>query len=56
MSDVLHLLVATLENPEVLRPTLHVAYEEKLTWLELGDGLLSCIGPDYTKVQPLSED
>lgn len=55
MSDVMHLYVATLENPEALTPTLHVAHEEKLSWLQLGDGLPTCIGPDYTKVQPLSD-
>ncbi len=53
MSDVLHLYVATLEDPNQLEPTLHVAHEEKLHWLKLGDDLPTCIGPDYTKVQPL---
>jgi len=53
MSDVLHLYVATLEDPGQLEPTLHVAHEEKLSWLKLGDGLPTCIGPDYTKVQPM---
>ncbi|WP_171098318.1 GFA family protein [Ruegeria sp. HKCCD7255] len=56
MSDVLHLYVATLLDPEALRPTLHVAFEEKLNWLELNDGLPHCIGPDYTKFQPLPEN
>ncbi|OED49178.1 hypothetical protein AB838_07940 [Rhodobacteraceae bacterium (ex Bugula neritina AB1)] len=53
MSDVLHLYVALLDDPEQLQPTLHVAYEEKLNWLRLNDGLPFCIGPDYTKAQPL---
>ena len=55
MSDVMHLYVAALEDPEALQPTLHVAHEEKLNWLKLDDGLPSCIGPDYTKVQPLPD-
>lgn len=53
MSGVLHLYVATLEDPNQLEPTLHVAHEEKLRWLKLGDDLPTCIGPDYTKVQTL---
>ncbi|MDA7964295.1 GFA family protein [Ruegeria sp.] len=55
MSDVMHLYVAALEDPEALQPTLHVAYEEKLSWLKLDDGLPCCIGPDYTKYQPLPD-
>ncbi len=55
MSDVLHLYVATLDNPEALEPTLHVAHEEKLNWLRLNDDLPHCVGPDYTKVQPLRD-
>lgn len=49
MSNVQHLYVAALEEPEKVEPTLHVAFEEKLPWLKLNDGLPSCIGPDYTK-------
>lgn len=49
MSGVMHLYVAALEQPENIRPTLHVAHEEKLSWLKLGDDLPACIGPDYTK-------
>jgi hypothetical protein len=49
MSGVMHLYVAALEEPEKYEPTLHVAYEEKLSWLKLDDGLPSCVGPDYTK-------
>lgn len=55
MSDVVHLYVATLDSPEALEPTLHVAHEEKLKWLKLEDGLPTCNGPDYTKVQPLPD-
>ena len=49
MSAMMHLYVAALEEPEKFLPTLHVAYEEKLPWLKLDDGLPTCIGPDYTK-------
>ena len=49
MSAMMHLYVAALEEPEKFLPTLHVAYEEKLPWLRLDDGLPTCIGPDYTK-------
>ncbi len=55
MSDVMHLYVAALEDPEALEPTLHVAHEERVSWLKLDDGLPQCIGPDYTKYQPLPE-
>ncbi|AXT26489.1 GFA family protein [Ruegeria sp. AD91A] len=55
MSDVMHLYVATLETPEALQPTLHVSHEEKLSWLHLADGLPTCTGPDYTKIQPLPD-
>ncbi|WP_371808134.1 GFA family protein [Ruegeria sp. HKCCD7239] len=55
MSGILHLYVATLDNPDALQPTLHVAHEEKLEWLRLNDDLPVCIGPDYTQVQPLPE-
>ena len=50
MSGVMHLYVAALEEPEKFEATLHVAYEEKLSWLKLNDGLPTCAGPDYTKV------
>lgn len=50
MSAVMHLYVAAMEQPEHFTPTLHVAWEEKLSWLKLDDGLPHCIGPDYTKV------
>jgi hypothetical protein len=38
-----------MEQPEAFSPTLHVAIEEKLHWLELADGLPTHVGPDYTK-------
>lgn len=40
---------AAMEEPEEFAPTLHVAFEEKLPWLKLADGLPTRIGPDYTK-------
>jgi hypothetical protein len=49
MSGVMHLFVAALDQPEKFEPTLHAAFEEKLPWLKLADGLPTCIGPDYTK-------
>jgi len=49
MSGVMHLYVASLDNPESVAPTLHVAHEEKLSWLQLADDLPAHIGPDYTK-------
>ena len=49
MSGVMHFYVAAMELPEVFQPSLHVAHEEKLPWLNLGDELPVCIGPDYTK-------
>ncbi|MDD9977992.1 MAG: GFA family protein [Boseongicola sp.] len=49
MSDVMHFYVAAMDEPDVFAPTLHVAYEEKLPWLDLDDGLPTSFGPDYTK-------
>jgi hypothetical protein len=49
MSGVMHFYVAAMDAPQDFEPTLHVAYEEKLPWLKLDDGLPNCIGPDYTK-------
>lgn len=49
MSGVMHIYVASLDEPEKFEPTLHVAHDEKLAWLKLGDDLPTCIGPDYTK-------
>lgn len=49
MSGVMHLYVAAQDEPENFEPTLHVAFEEKLSWLKLADDLPTRIGPDYTK-------
>ena len=49
MSGVMHLYVAAMAEPETFVPTLHVAIEEKLTWLKLADSLPTSVGPDYTK-------
>ncbi len=49
MSGVVHLYASAMEEPEKFAPTLHVAFEEKLPWLKLADGLPTSIGPDYTK-------
>jgi hypothetical protein len=48
MSGVMHLYVAAMDDPEAFAPTLHVAIEEKLSWLKLADGLPTVVGPDYT--------
>jgi len=50
MSGIMHFYVASMEEPESFSPTLHVAIEEKLSWLKLADDLPSHVGPDYTKV------
>jgi hypothetical protein len=49
MSDVMHFYVAALDAPQDFAPTLHVAFEEKLPWLNVNDDLPTCTGPDYTK-------
>ncbi len=49
MSAVMHFYVASMEDPEHFSPTLHVAIEEKLSWLKLADSLPCHHGPDYTK-------
>jgi len=49
LADVMHVYVASLDEPEKFQPTLHVASEEKLSWLKLADDLPKCLGPDYTK-------
>jgi hypothetical protein len=51
MSDVMHLYAAAMEEPQHFAPTLHVAFEEKLPWLKLADGLPTHAGPDYTKAK-----
>ena len=37
--DELHILVATLDEPESVTPTAHVYWSEHLAWLEIGDTL-----------------
>ncbi|MEM7292200.1 MAG: GFA family protein [Pseudomonadota bacterium] len=37
--DEIHFYVAGMENPEDYRPTHHVFYTEKLSWVEVGDDL-----------------
>ncbi|MBT5496281.1 MAG: GFA family protein [Alphaproteobacteria bacterium] len=37
--DELHILVATLDDPESLTPKGHVYWSEHLAWLEIGDDL-----------------
>ena len=37
--DELHILVATLDDPEPLTLTAHVFWSEHLSWLEMDDGL-----------------
>ena len=49
MSDAMHFFAAAMESPEQFVPTLHVAFEEKLPWMKLADGLPTRFGPDYTK-------
>jgi len=49
MSGTIHFYVSSMEDPECFRPTLHVAIEEKISWLQLADDLPSLRGPDYTK-------
>ncbi len=49
MSGTMHFYVASMEEPEAFKPTLHVACEERLPWLKLDDNLPECFGPDYTK-------
>ncbi|MCF6431786.1 GFA family protein [Leisingera sp. MMG026] len=47
MSGTMHFYVAALEDPEAFAPTLHVAHEEKLCWLNSDDGLPKRTGPEY---------
>ena len=49
MSGMMHFFVAATAEPEKFRPTMHVAFEEKLAWLEVADDLPVRLGPDYTK-------
>ena len=47
MSGVMHFYAAALENPELVEPSLHVSYEEKLSWLNIEDNLPKRNGPEY---------
>ncbi len=47
MSGVMHLYVASMEEPDKFEPKLHVAIEEKLPWLSIGDDLPKKEGPEY---------
>jgi hypothetical protein len=37
--DEIHLYLASLEDPNAITPSSHAFYEEKLSWLEVDDGL-----------------
>ena len=43
----MHFYVASMEDPEMFEPELHVAYEEKLSWFNVGDELPRRHGPEY---------
>jgi hypothetical protein len=45
LTGLMHFYVAALEEPERFEPQLHVAYEEKLSWLDIGDDLPKREGP-----------
>ena len=45
MSGLMNFHVAAMEEPERFAPTMHVAYEEKLPWLAVGDDLNKTTGP-----------
>jgi hypothetical protein len=45
MTGLMHFYVAAMEEPERFEPELHVAYEEKLSWLNIGDDLPKRKGP-----------
>ena len=47
LSGVMHLYLATLEDPEAFAPELHVSHEERLSWLDLTDDLPKRHGPSY---------
>ena len=47
MSGTMHFYATAMEQPEVFAPQLHVAYEEKLSWLDIGDDLPKRNGPKY---------
>jgi hypothetical protein len=45
MTGLMHFYLAAMEDPERFEPQLHVAYEEKLSWLDIGDDLPKREGP-----------
>jgi len=47
LSGIMHFYLAAMLNPEQFEPELHVAHEEKLCWLEIGDDLPTRDGPSY---------
>ena len=47
LSGVMHFYVAAMEEPDNFVPTMHVAHEEKLSWLKLADQLPTRDGPSY---------
>ncbi len=47
LSGIMHFYAAALERPETFEPQLHVAYEEKLSWLNIDDDLPKRNGPEY---------
>ncbi len=46
LTGLMHFYVAALEEPERFEPQLHVAYEEKLSWLNIADDLPKKEGPE----------
>jgi len=48
MSGLMFFYVAAMEDPESFEPDRHVAYEEKLSWLHIGDDLPKRNGPKLT--------
>ncbi|MDC0658040.1 GFA family protein [Leisingera sp. SS27] len=47
MSGTMHFYAAAMADPEAFAPSLHVAHEEKLCWLNSDDGLPKRNGPEY---------
>lgn len=54
LSGMIHFYLACLEGDHGLTPTLHVAGEERVSWLKLSDGLPVHEGPDYLEAGPPS--
>ena len=47
LSGVMHFYAMAMEEPQRFEPGLHVAWEEKLPWLNIGDNLPKRNGPEY---------